>query len=547
MHGPGTPTERSQLLPPAPVSSTEVALPANLAIIIISLWTGSFLSAADTTIVSTTANTIASLLHDSNGIAWIGTSYLLTNAVFQPLTGKMSELFGRRSTLLFAQFWFGLGCLLCACSKSVTQFTMARALAGIGGGGISALSSIIVTDVVPLRMRGIFQGYANLMYGLGQFVGPVLGGLCLGVDGKNGWRWMFGLQVPLVVIAALLVSRNIHEYTTDAEERLKNRFSKKNFLKIDIGGSITLSLLITSVLLLFTASSSTQAVVYIVAALSFGLLFYVVETRLATDHIIPPFAFKGVLRLGAFTAMFGSMTMYGTNFILPIYLQTVHGLDSVQLGLFNGFGVFFVSFGSLFAGWLLKHNADVKDEDIVAKAVRTSILGFLAVFSGSFICLSICLTAKPAFAPEDRVLWKIALLAGSYSLSGLGYGMFLVSLLIMVVGIVGAKHQAPVTGMNYLFRSIGSVSGAGITLNIYKTVLSTELWHYFIKKKRPDGEKIYQSLMDNFFYVRNGLDPKYTTKVLKIYREAVSDSVTMVFIFAAMALTASISLRLYRR
>ncbi|ODV84706.1 hypothetical protein CANARDRAFT_200158, partial [[Candida] arabinofermentans NRRL YB-2248] len=91
----------------------EVVSPKNVTMILISLWTGSFLSAADSTIVSTTANTIASSMNDSENIAWIATSYLLTNSIFQPLMGKVSEIYGRKTALLFAQFWFGFGCLLC--------------------------------------------------------------------------------------------------------------------------------------------------------------------------------------------------------------------------------------------------------------------------------------------------------------------------------------------------------------------------------------------------------------------------------------------------
>ncbi|ODQ48027.1 hypothetical protein PICMEDRAFT_23268, partial [Pichia membranifaciens NRRL Y-2026] len=81
--------------------------------IIGSLWLGTFLSAADTTIVSTTANTIASSMNGSDKLTWIATSYLLTNTIFQPLVGRFSDVFGRRTVLLIAQFWFALGCLCC--------------------------------------------------------------------------------------------------------------------------------------------------------------------------------------------------------------------------------------------------------------------------------------------------------------------------------------------------------------------------------------------------------------------------------------------------
>ncbi|GME92784.1 unnamed protein product [Ambrosiozyma monospora] len=374
----------------------EVAMPDNLWLIIISIWTGSFLSAADSTIVATTTNKIASSMHGSNQLTWIAASYLITNAIFQPLCGKISEIYGRRTTLLIAQFWFGLGCLCCCFSQTVLQFSLARAITGVGGGGLSALSSIIVTDVVPLRLRGMFQGYANLMYGLGQFLGPVIGGLFITVNEKNGWRWMFGLQVPLVMVASWLVYNNVHEFILFAEQRMLLRSEWSSFKKIDLPGSLTLSVVIVSFIMIFNSQTSLQFGLYLGTTIVFGILFWAVECYLATEHIIPPFAFRGVLRLSAFAVMFGTMTIYGLNFIIPIYLQVVQDFTSLQLSIFNGFGVFSVSIGSLLAGWFLKHEKSTNVDIILKNSVNASILGFFSVFAGALLCMLITINAKPS-------------------------------------------------------------------------------------------------------------------------------------------------------
>lgn len=527
------------------VRSEEISIPPNLWYIVASLWSSSFLSAADTTIVSTTANTIASSMNGSDRIAWIATSYLLTNAIFQPLVGKLSDIYGRRTTLLCAQFWFTIGCLCCSLAKTVTQFSVARAIAGIGGGGMSALSSIIVTDVVPLRLRGMFQGYANVVYGMGQFLGPVIGSAFLTWNETYGWRWMFGLQVPLVCMAAVFVHANVHEYLYNAEEMLQNRFDPKNLKKIDLPGSLTLSLFIVSILTLFSASSSFQASVSAICCGLSAISFFLVEKFLVEDHIIPPEAFRGLLRVAALIAMFGTMAVYSLNFVLPIYIQVVHDFSSFQVGIFNSFGVFASAAGSLIAGWCLKAREHTHSRTVVKKSIVVSIGSCLVLFVGTMICMLFVRTTKPTLNRTDINYYKMGVLALGFTLASISYGSFLVALLVLVVGEVGVRRQAAVTGMNYMFRSMGSVGGVGMSLGIYNMVLYKELYRYFITKKRENGDVILHKLINNSFYIRSGLPTQYVHKVLKIYRESLGDSTVMVIMMGATALLLSVLMRLY--
>ncbi|QPG76371.1 hypothetical protein FOA43_003759 [Brettanomyces nanus] len=523
----------------------EVIIPDNVWYIIISLWTSSFLSAADTTIVSTTANVIASSMNGSDKIAWIATSYLLTNAVFQPLVGKISDVYGRRTTLLVSQVWFILGCLLCALSRTVNDFIVARAIAGVGGGGMSALSSIIVTDVIPLRKRGFFQGYANLVYGTGQFLGPIIGSIFLTANEKAGWRWMFGLQVPLVSITSVLVFKNVHEFRFDAELLMKNRFRLSNIKKIDLPGSLSLAGFIVAILILFSASSTFQVEAAVLCAVLSAISFYLVENYVVEERIIPPRAFQGLLRIAALIAFFGTMAMYSLNFVLPLYVQIIQDFSSFQLGVFNAFGVFSSAAGSLIAGWILKEKEKVRPEIVVKKSVNISIGSCLLSFAGAFICMFFVRAVKPTIDRADINYLKMAIIALGYTLTSLGYGSFLVSLLVLVVGEVGMRHQATVTGMNYMFRSMGSVGGVGISLGVYNLMLRKELYHYFVTKGREHGFSIYHKLLKDSFYIRNGLPQIYVHKVLKFYRESLGDSLVLVFIMGSLALILSLLMRLY--
>lgn len=129
--------------------------------------------------------------------------YFLTLTSFQPLYGKVSDIFGRKPALLFAYAVFGLGCAFCGLARNLEELVAARAFAGectlqerllgrvlmkegIGGGGMTTVVSILMSDIVPLRQRGSWQGYMNIVYAIGASAGAPLGGL---FADSIGWRW----------------------------------------------------------------------------------------------------------------------------------------------------------------------------------------------------------------------------------------------------------------------------------------------------------------------------------------------------------------------
>ena len=147
---------------------------------------GIFLAAADQTIIVSTYAKIGSELHALNSTSWIATAYFLTLTTFQPLYGKFSDIFGRKPMLLIAYTIFGLGCLFCGLARTMPELIAARAFAGIGGGGMSTVVSILMSDIIPLRQRGSWQGYVNIIYASGAAAGAPLGGM---LADSIGWRW----------------------------------------------------------------------------------------------------------------------------------------------------------------------------------------------------------------------------------------------------------------------------------------------------------------------------------------------------------------------
>lgn len=122
-----------------------------------------------------------------------GTAYLLTQPALQPFLVPLSDIFGRRLFYLVSLGFFTVGTLLCCFSQNFNQLLARRSIQGLGGGGILALGSVILTDIVPLRQRPIYLGVIQMSWALGSVSGPVIGGLFVEY---TTWRRIFYIKFP---------------------------------------------------------------------------------------------------------------------------------------------------------------------------------------------------------------------------------------------------------------------------------------------------------------------------------------------------------------
>lgn len=145
-----------------------------------------FLAALDTTIITTAVPTIVDHFDAPVGYIWIGSAYLLGNAAVVPVWGKVSDIFGRKQTLLVSVAVFLLGSLLCALSNSIGMLIAARAIQGVGGGGAILLPNICISDLFSLKKRGMYFGMLGMVWALASALGPVIGGV---FTSRVSWRW----------------------------------------------------------------------------------------------------------------------------------------------------------------------------------------------------------------------------------------------------------------------------------------------------------------------------------------------------------------------
>lgn len=157
-------------------------------IIMVCLCASVFLAALDTTIVTTALPTISEYFHSSAGYTWIGSAYLLANAASIPSWGKVSDIWGRKPVLLCACSVFFIGSTLAATSVNIGMLITARAIQGIGGGGLLVLVNICISDLFSMRNRGQYFALVGMTWALASALGPILGGV---FTEKVSWRWCF--------------------------------------------------------------------------------------------------------------------------------------------------------------------------------------------------------------------------------------------------------------------------------------------------------------------------------------------------------------------
>src|SRR6266550_4793043 len=181
--------------------------------ILTGLLLGMFLAALDQTIVATAIRRIGDDLNGLSVQAWVTTAFLITSTITTPLYGKLSDIYGRKPLFLIAIAVFILGSALCGLSSSMYMLAAFRAFQGLGAGGLFSLALAILGDLLAPRERARYQGYFLAVFATSSVLGPVIGGFFAGqqsILGITGWRWIFYINIPIGLIALVIVNRTLH-------------------------------------------------------------------------------------------------------------------------------------------------------------------------------------------------------------------------------------------------------------------------------------------------------------------------------------------------
>ena len=328
--------------------------------IMLSLCAALFLAALDVTIVTTALPTICEYFHSDAGYTWIGSAYLLANAASTPSWGKLSDIWGRKPIILLTAGIFFIGSTLAATSVSIAMLIVARAVQGIGGGGLVVLVNICVSDLFSPRNRGKYLGFIGMVWSLASALGPLLGGA---FAERVSWRWCFyincefGVALPLcdtlrddcsrvhpdadmccavpitgTVFILLCIFLHLDNPKTPVWDGLK---------AVDWAGSVTVvgGTLMLLLGLEFGGVTFPWSSATVICLIIFGVftasLFVISEWKIARYPIMPLRIFKFRSNIAAIGVCFcHGYVFIAASYYLPLYFQAVLGANPLLSGVY---------------------------------------------------------------------------------------------------------------------------------------------------------------------------------------------------------------------
>ncbi|EOM74428.1 MFS transporter [Rhodococcus rhodnii] len=399
--------------------------------ILASLMLTTSLVALDATIIVTAVVTIVDDLGGFTSFPWLFSAYLLAQAVATPISGKLSDIVGRKPVMLAGIATFLVGSILCGLAWSMPALIAFRAIQGLGAGAVQPMSLTIAGDIYTVAERAKAQGYLASVWGMSAVLGPSLGGL---FAEYLTWRWIFFVNIPLCLIAAVVLLRNFHE-TAPREKR-----------SIDYMGAMLLAGGATLAILGLLEGGQQWAWASPTSIGVFGaagvlLVAFVLVERRAAEPILPLWVLtRRVLVASTVLSLLIGAVVLGLTSYVPTFAQGALGVGP----LVAGFAV-----ATLTIGWPIA--ASNAGKLYLRAGFRVSALvGAVAASVGTALLLLL---------DESAAIWQIAAAA---FVVGLGMGLTASPTLIAAQASVEWNHRGVVTATNMFARSIGSAVGIAI-------------------------------------------------------------------------------------
>jgi EmrB/QacA subfamily drug resistance transporter len=426
----------SQQTSTAPLSHPEVLR------IISGVIVAMILAALDQTIVVTALPTIGRALGNPEYLPWVVTAYLLSSTAVTPLYGKVSDIVGRRKTLLFAIVVFVLGSVACALAPNLLLLIIARALQGLGGGGLISLAQTIIADIVSPKERSRYQVYISGVYMLASISGPLLGGY---MAQHLHWSLIFWINLPVGLVALAMTNGLLKKLP---------RHEKPH--KLDFLGAALMAFASIALML----ALSWGGIHYpwmspeVLGLLAMSILLwaaFVWRLQSAPEPFIPSEILKNpVVAMGTATAMLIMGTYIGITAYLPIYMELNFGLSASQSGLslipfMSGTVV-----GAIIAGRFMARYAHYKRPAYVGLIFSVLGLGLIALLA------------------KDPGFWVVEVLIAGFSI---GLGTVFPITTVAIQNAVHPHQMGTVTGVMGFFRSLGGA----LIVALFGAVLFSQL------------------------------------------------------------------------
>ena len=476
------------------------------------------LAALDQTIVGTAIPRIVADLNGLDRLAWVTTAYLVTSTTMTPIAGKLGDLFGRKPFMLAGMIGFVAASALCGLSQNMTELIFFRGFQGIFGGVLFATVFTVIGDLFPPEQRGRLAGLFGAVFGLSSIVGPTTGGF---ITDHWSWRWVFEVNIPVGIIAVIVVLIGL-PYVR----------SKASWRDIDFFGAATLAAGVVPLLIALSitrdhAWTSPQVSGLLALAAAMLAAFVFVESRV--EHpIVPLELFKNstfsVSMIVGFITAFG---MFGSILFTPLVFQGVLGISATNSGALITPMMFGLLGASTVTGFVMRR---------VRYYRFLGTLGVAIVIFGMWM-----LSGITPSVPEWHVVVDLIVV-------GTGIGITFPLYLTAVQTALPRKYLGVASSQIQFWRNLGGTVGSAVL----GAVLSNRLPDYITTRLSSAG--IPPAVLRNIPNTGNAnaiLDPNLIARlphaIVLAIRSALADSLHDIYLFAAAILVLGLIATVFMR
>jgi EmrB/QacA subfamily drug resistance transporter len=393
-----------------------------------------FLSSLDQTIVGTAMPRIIADLGGFAHYTWIATAYLVMSTVVMPITGKLTDIYGRKHFYIGGIALFILGSLLCGLSQTMTQIIIFRGLQGIGAGVMIANAFTVIGDLFPPAERGKYQGLVAAVFGISAFIGPSLGGY---MTDAFSWHWIFYINIPLGIIVIILFALFFPNF------RLANQKHR-----IDYAGIATLIVAVIPLMLALSwggieySWASFPVIAMFALSAAAIIAFLLIEIR-SEEPIVPIEIFRNpIVAISTPIIFLTGFGMFASIIFIPLFFQGVLGLSATASGNFLTPMVLGQVFGSFSSGQLMaRAGGHYRLQGIIGLALMIAGLALLT-----------------RMTPETSYVTAVV----NIVLVGFGLGIVLPIYTIAVQNAVPYNVLGAASSFVPFFRSMGGAIGLAI-------------------------------------------------------------------------------------
>lgn len=408
---------------------------------------GMFCAILSSTIVT---NALPEIIGDLGGgqsaYTWVVTASLLTMTASTPLWGKLADLFSKKALVQIALIVYVIGSVVAGLAQNPGMLITARAIQGLGAGGLSALAQIIMAAMIAPRERGRYSGYLGATFAVATVGGPLLGGVITDTSWL-GWRWCLYVGVPFAILALIVLQKTLHLPVV------------KRKVKVDWAGAFFVTAAVCLLLVWVTFADdkyswmSWQTGAMVGGAIALTLIFLFVESK-ASEPIIPLRLFRNrTITLASLASLFVGIAMFAGTVYFSQYFQLARDKSPTMSGVMTipMIGGLFVS--STLSGIIITKTGLWKRWLLAGGVLLTAGLGLLGTMR------------------YDTPYWHIAIFM---ALMGLGVGMMMQNLVLCTQNQVEPGDLGAASSTVTFFRSLGGAVG----VSVLGSIMSSRISHY---------------------------------------------------------------------